>query len=87
MVTNSLATSRSICLPLVQIGQILVQDQGNGDVLYLDFILAQQEQDQVQRPLEILQSLRRLGLHHLFQLINGTYPIACTLLKADHAAE
>ena len=57
----------------VQIGQILVQDQGNGDVLYLDFILAQQKQDQVQRPLEILKLL--FSLNHLFQLINGTFQL------------
>ena len=55
------------------IGQILVQDQGNGDVLDLDFILAQQKQDQVQRPLEILKLL--FSLNHLFQLINGTFQL------------
>ena len=57
----------------VQIRQILVQNQGNGDILYLDFILAQQEQDQVQGPLKILELL--FSLNHLFQLINGTFQL------------
>ena len=55
----------------LQILQILVKDQGNGDILYLDLIFAQQEQDQIQRALEILQRFAALGLHHLFQLENG----------------
>ena len=69
----------------VQIRQILVQNQGNGDILYFDLILTQQEQDQVQGPLKILELL--FSLDHLFQLINGTFQFACTLSKADHAAE
>ena len=57
-------------LALLQIRLVLIQDQGDGDVLYLDLILAQQVQDQIQRPLEILQGFAALGLHHLFQFEN-----------------
>lgn len=58
-------------LALLQIFLILIQDQRNGDILYFDFILTQQEQDQIQRALKILQRLTALGLHHLFQFENG----------------
>ena len=54
----------------LQIFQILVQNQGDGDILYFDLVLTQQEQDQIQRAFEILQRFVALGLYHLFQLEN-----------------
>ena len=73
-------------LALLQIRQILVKDQGNGDVLYFNFVFAQQEQDQIQRPLEILQRLAALGLHHPFQLKDQIVQRFCSS-EADDAAE
>lgn len=70
MVTNSLATSRSICLRCSSYARILVQDQCNGDILYLDLILVQQKQNEIQRPLEVLQCLPCFGLYHFFQFEN-----------------
>ena len=50
----------------IQIGQILIQNQRDRDILYFNFILAQQEQYQVQRALKVLHPLP--VVHHLFQL-------------------
>ena len=57
-------------LALFQIRLVLLQDQRDGDVLYLYFIFSQQVQYQIERPLEILQRLVAPCLYHLFQLEN-----------------
>ena len=43
------------------------------------------QQTRHHRHSKILELL--FSLDHLFQLINGTFQFACTLSKADHAAE
>ena len=53
-------------LAQLQVAEVLVQDQRDGDILYLDLIFAQQEQYEVQRSLEVLQLPP--VMHHLFQL-------------------
>ena len=72
--------------PELQIRQILVKDQRDGDVLYFNFVFAQQEQNQIQRPLEIFQRLAALGLHHPFQLKDQIVQRFCSS-EADDAAE
>ena len=58
-------------LALVHPGQVLVQNQGDLDVLDLHFIFAQQMENQVQRTCEVLQVLGP-GLHHPLQMIDRT---------------
>ena len=41
-------------LHLVQIGQILLQNRRNGNILYFYFIFTEQEKNNIQRPFEIL---------------------------------
>ena len=53
-------------LPLFQPAEILVADQGDGDVLDLHFVFAQQKQNKIQRAFKVLHLLR-LGADHLFQ--------------------
>ena len=57
-------------LPLLEIGQILVENERDGDVLNLYFVLAQQEKDEVQRALKVLERFAAPGLNDLFQLKN-----------------
>ena len=52
-------------LPLVQPAQVLVADQGDGDILNLHLVLTQQKQNQVQGPLKVLKLLRP-GVDHFF---------------------
>ena len=58
-------------LALVHPGQVLVQDQGDLDVLDLHFVFAQQVQNKVQRPHKVLQILGAV-LDHPLQMIDGT---------------
>ena len=57
--------------PLVHPGQILVQNQGDLNVLDLHLVLAQQMEDQVQGAVEVLHILPVLD--HFFQMVNGRF--------------
>ena len=55
-------------LAQLQVGQILLQNEGDGDILYLDLVLAQQIEDQIQRALKVLHALP--AVHHALQFID-----------------
>ena len=57
-------------LPPVHPLHVLVQDEGDLDVLNLQLVFAQQVEDQVQRTHKVLHMLL-LCLHHPFQVVNG----------------
>ena len=58
-------------LSLLEIGEVLVQDERDGNVLNFYFIFRQQEEDEVQRSLKVLQRFRAALVDHALQLENG----------------
>ena len=56
-------------LHFVQIRQILLQNSGDLDILYFNFILAQQQQDHVQRAVEVLERLA-LRVHDAAEMVS-----------------
>ena len=56
-------------LHFVEIGQILLQNGGDLNILYFDFILAQQQQNHVQRAVEILKRFA-LRVHNAAEMVS-----------------
>jgi hypothetical protein len=54
-------------LPLVHPLDVLVENEGNLDILDFHFIFAEQVQNQIQRAVEVLHVL--FGVHHVLQVI------------------
>ena len=54
---NSLATSMSMRFALVEPGKVLLENGGDVHVLNFDFIFAEQQEDDVQRAVEIFEGL------------------------------
>ena len=59
-------------LSLLQPHNVLVADQGNGNILYFQLIFPQKKQNQIQRAFKILHLLRP-GVNHLFQFEYRTF--------------
>ena len=58
-------------LSLLKIGEVLIQNERNGNVLNFYFIFRQQEEDEIQRSLKVLQRFRAALVDHALQLENG----------------
>ena len=57
-------------LHFVQVGQILLQDGGDGHILNFDLILAQQQKNHIQGPLKVLHGFAA-GVDNALQVILG----------------
>ena len=56
---------------LLEIGEILLQNERDRNVLDLYFIFRKQEENEIKRTFKVLQRFRAALMHHAFQLENG----------------
>ena len=56
---------------LLEIGEILLQNESDRNVLDLYFIFRKQEENEIERTFKVLQRFRAALMHHAFQLENG----------------